>query len=94
LAAALRTFLKKRLGVERRNLLCHGRHDELVERGIVARGQLLGIPVANGGTGSATQNFVDLSAAQTIAGTKTFSVDVMVNGMTVGKVTLARKGLY
>ena len=53
------------------------------------------VPVANGGTGSATQNFVDLTTDQTtIAGKKTFSVDVMVNGMTVGKVTLARKGLY
>jgi hypothetical protein len=31
------------------------------------------ISIANGGTGSATQNFVDLSTTQTIAGTKTFS---------------------
>lgn len=35
----------------------------------------LGTPLAlvNGGTGSATQNFVDLSTAQTINGTKTFT---------------------
>jgi hypothetical protein len=31
------------------------------------------LPLANGGTGSATQNFVDLTTAQTIAGVKTFS---------------------
>lgn len=31
------------------------------------------LPVGSGGTGSATQNFVDLTTAQTIAGTKTFS---------------------
>lgn len=31
------------------------------------------LPVAKGGTGSATQNFVDLTEAQTIAGIKTFS---------------------
>jgi hypothetical protein len=31
------------------------------------------LPVANGGTGSTTQNFVDLTTAQTVAGVKTFS---------------------
>ena len=31
------------------------------------------VAVANGGTGSATQNFVDLTTTQTIAGSKTFS---------------------
>jgi hypothetical protein len=31
------------------------------------------LPIANGGTGSVTQNFVDLSSSQTIAGVKTFS---------------------
>jgi uncharacterized protein YqkB len=31
------------------------------------------LPVANGGTGSATQNFVDLTNTQTVAGAKTFS---------------------
>jgi hypothetical protein len=43
------------------------------------------LAVANGGTGSATQNFVDLSTAQTIAGAKTFSSDATVNGMTIGR---------
>jgi hypothetical protein len=31
------------------------------------------LPVANGGTGSATKNFVDLTNTQTVAGAKTFS---------------------
>lgn len=31
------------------------------------------LPIINGGTNSSTQNFVDLSSSQTIAGTKTFS---------------------
>jgi len=31
------------------------------------------LPVANGGTGSTTQNFVDLTTTQTVAGVKTFS---------------------
>jgi hypothetical protein len=38
------------------------------------------IAIANGGTGSATQNFVDLSSAQTIAGAKTFSSNLSANG--------------
>ena len=43
------------------------------------------LPIANGGTGSAIQNFVDLTTDQTVAGTKTFSADVNVNDITVGK---------
>jgi hypothetical protein len=38
------------------------------------------LPLANGGTGSATQNFVDLTTAQTIAGSKTFSGTTIING--------------
>jgi hypothetical protein len=34
------------------------------------------LSITNGGTGSATQNFVDLSSTQTVAGTKTFSSNV------------------
>jgi hypothetical protein len=34
------------------------------------------LPVANGGTGSATKNFVDLTTTQTIGGIKTFSSDI------------------
>ena len=43
------------------------------------------LPVANGGTGSATHNFVDLSTTQTVAGDKTFSSDIIVNGNRFGK---------
>ena len=34
---------------------------------------------------SSIKNFVDLTTAQTVAGAKTFSSDLIVNGMTVGK---------
>ena len=34
---------------------------------------------------SSIQNFVDLTTSQTVAGAKTFSSDIRVNGMTVGK---------
>jgi hypothetical protein len=37
------------------------------------------VPIANGGTGSSTQNFVDLSSNQTIAGSKTFSSAINTN---------------
>ena len=37
------------------------------------------LPIANGGTGSATQNFVDLSTNQTVAGVKTFSSTISGN---------------
>lgn len=42
------------------------------------------LPVANGGTGSSTQNFVDVTTNQTVAGNKTFAgVPVFQNGFTV-----------
>jgi hypothetical protein len=37
------------------------------------------LPVANGGTGSSTQNFVDLTTNQTVAGTKTFSSNFVIS---------------
>jgi hypothetical protein len=40
------------------------------------------LPVANGGTGSNTQNFVDLSTPQTVGGAKTFT-DAATFGSTV-----------
>jgi hypothetical protein len=43
------------------------------------------IDIANGGTGSSTQNFVDLSTDQEIAGGKKFNSDINVNGLTIGK---------
>lgn len=59
------------------------------------------LPIANGGTGSATQNFVDLTTNQTIAGTKTFSNNITINGTpsaptdaaTVGYVTTVFGGI-
>ena len=42
------------------------------------------VAVANGGTGSTTKNFVDLTNVQTIAGNKIFSSDISVNGLTIG----------
>ena len=38
------------------------------------------LPIENGGTGSSTQNFVDLTSVQTIAGNKTFSGTTIMNG--------------
>jgi hypothetical protein len=38
------------------------------------------LPVANGGTGSATKNFVDLTTTQTIGGIKTFSSVINQSG--------------
>jgi hypothetical protein len=43
------------------------------------------LQVANGGTGSSTQNFVDLTTAQTVAGVKTFSSNAFFNGQRIGK---------
>jgi hypothetical protein len=36
------------------------------------------LPISAGGTGSGTQNFVDLSSSQSIAGVKTFATEVVV----------------
>ncbi|MGV1012285.1 MAG: beta strand repeat-containing protein, partial [Flavobacterium sp.] len=43
------------------------------------------LPIANGGTGSSTKNFVDLSTNQTIAGTKIFNTDSYINQLRIGK---------
>jgi hypothetical protein len=42
------------------------------------------VAIANGGTGSSVQNFVDLTNNQNIAGTKLFNSDIVVNGIKVG----------
>lgn len=39
------------------------------------------LPIANGGTGSATKNFVDLTTAQTVAGVKTFASPIINTGI-------------
>jgi hypothetical protein len=54
------------------------------------------VAVGNGGTGSATKNFVDLSTNQNIAGNKTMSGTLMLaaNGLTVGVNQLIATGNY
>jgi hypothetical protein len=47
------------------------------------------LPVANGGTGSSTQNFVDLTTNQTIAGAKIFSSDLIINGKVIAGAAAA-----
>ncbi len=43
------------------------------------------LPIANGGTGSSIQNFVDLSSNQSINGDKIFSSNGIFNTQTIGK---------
>ena len=62
-----------------------------ISSGTLSNARLGVIPMANGGTGSATQNFVDLSTNQIIGGTKTFSssiaADITGHAATAGNVT-------
>lgn len=51
-------------------------------------GQVTGIlPIANGGTGSATQDFVDLTTAQTVLGNKTFNGNTVLGSVGFNTVT-------
>jgi hypothetical protein len=50
------------------------------------------LPISAGGTGSTTQNFVDLTTAQTIAGTKTFSSTIA--GSISGNAATVTNGVY
>ena len=50
------------------------------------------LAVANGGTGSATQNFVDLTTAQTVAGNKTFSSGILTISNTNNKFFIQSAG--
>lgn len=53
------------------------------------------LAIANGGTGSATQNFVDLTTAQTVGGVKNFTTPVMATSETInGAVGTARSTFY
>jgi len=45
------------------------------------------LPIANGGTGSATQNFVDLTATQTVGGVKTFTAPTAITNTTASTST-------
>ena len=50
------------------------------------------LPIANGGTGSATKNFVDLTTNQTIDGIKTFNSNIV--GSITGNATTVTNGVY
>lgn len=51
------------------------------------------LPVANGGTGSGTQNFVDLTTNQTVAGNKNFSgTTTIATPFTLGAVSVTATG--
>jgi hypothetical protein len=51
----------------------------------VAASKVTGIlPIANGGTNSSTQNFVDLTTVQTVAGNKSFSGSTTMQGSLTG----------
>jgi len=54
------------------------------------------VAIGNGGTGSATKNFVDLSTNQNVAGNKTMSgmLALAANGLTVGVNQLIATGNY
>jgi hypothetical protein len=53
------------------------------------------LPIANGGTGSSTKNFVDLTTTQSIAGLKTFSALVTLqNGLTLSTTPTTSAGSY
>ncbi len=51
------------------------------------------VPIANGGTGSATQNFVDLGTAQSVGGSKTFGATTRVSNGASGATPLASADL-
>ncbi len=46
------------------------------------------LPIANGGTGSATKNFVDLTTNQSITGNKTFTGNTTTNNLIKGQQTI------
>jgi len=50
------------------------------------------LPIANGGTGSATQNFVDLTTAQTVAGLKNFTSALTVTSNSANSLAVGPNG--
>ncbi|MFT3745745.1 MAG: tail fiber domain-containing protein [Pyrinomonadaceae bacterium] len=62
-----------------------------ISTGTLDNARLGVVPVSNGGTGSATKNFVDLTTAQLIAGDKTFANTL--SGNAVSSATNFRIGL-
>jgi hypothetical protein len=70
-----------RLGVGAANTILRSNGSAPVWGAVTLTTDVTGIlPIANGGTGSSTQNFVDLTTTQTIAGSKTFSGTTIING--------------
>lgn len=51
------------------------------------------LPLGNGGTGSATQNFVDLTTTQTVAGSKTFN-NLISQYYAINVASASRGGFY
>ena len=63
--------------------------------GSISSGVTGTLPVANGGTGSATQNFVDLTTTQSsIAGVKTFTSAVTATKLNVTDSIQSNSGIY
>jgi hypothetical protein len=52
------------------------------------------LAVANGGTGSATQNFVDLTTTQTVGGSKTFTSDIIATRFRPSASSAIGTGIY
>ncbi len=50
------------------------------------------LPVVNGGTGSSTQNFVDLTTDQSMAGVKSFTSNLIIDSGVAGGATLQVNG--
>lgn len=50
------------------------------------------LPIANGGTGSSSKNFVDLTTGQTVAGSKVFSTNPTLSSLTSGSVVITGTG--
>ena len=66
---------------------------QLKNAGIDLTSKVTGIlPTGNGGTGSASKNFIDLTTAQTVAGVKTFSFSPLVPETPTTDTQTASKG--
>lgn len=51
------------------------------------------LPIANGGTGSATQNFVDLTTGQTVAGMKNFTDALTITSSNANSLAVGPNGI-
>jgi len=89
LFASTSTALSKLVNVVTGNVLLSGGVGVAPSYGKVGLTTHIGgvLPIANGGTGSATLNFVDLTAAQTVAGAKTFTAPIVISNTTVSTST-------